>query len=70
MAKETSICGVTLFSADEQEFEETNAHLTDLIKQRIIKPVIGKIYDLADMAQAHAEVINNSGTTGRITIKI
>lgn len=70
MAKETYVTGVTLFSADEEDFEMMNSHLQALIKLKCIKPIIGKTFSLEEAAQAQSEVINNSGTFGRITIKI
>jgi NADPH:quinone reductase-like Zn-dependent oxidoreductase len=70
MAKETSICGVTLFSSTEEEFEMMNSHLQALIKNNCIKPVIGKVFKLQETSEAQSEVVNNSGTFGRITIKI
>ncbi len=59
-----------LFSATEEEFELMNSHLQDLVQKNMIKPVLGQIYDLAHTAEAQAEVINNTGTLGRITVKI
>jgi NADPH:quinone reductase-like Zn-dependent oxidoreductase len=45
-------------------------HLNGLIKLGCIKPAIGKIYSLEQADQAQYDVINNSGTAGRLTLKI
>jgi len=70
MAKETYVVGVTLFSSDEDEFNMMNSHIQALIRNNCIKPVIGKVFTLEETAKAQSEVINNTGTYGRITIKI
>lgn len=33
-----------------------------------VKPYVGKEYPLEDVAKAHEEVINNSGTLGKIVL--
>lgn len=70
MAKETSISGVTLFSSSEDEFEMINAYLQHGLKYGYIKPLLGRIYPLEEAAQAQTDVISNSGTCGRLTLKI
>ena len=70
MAKETSITGVTLFTSDQDDFNLMYSHLNALIKQKIVKPVMGKIYSIQEANTAQNDVINNSGTTGRLTLKI
>ncbi|CAF3086113.1 unnamed protein product [Rotaria socialis] len=70
MAKETSICGVTLFSSSEEEFQMINAYLQHGLKHGYIKPLLGRVYSLEDAAQAQTDVISNSGTCGRLTLKI
>ena len=70
MAKETSITGVTLFTSDEDDFNLMNSHLYSLIKAGIVKPVLGKVYKLEEAAKAHHDVINNEGSSGRLTLKI
>lgn len=70
MAKETSITGVTLFTSDQEDFNLMYSHLNALIRQKIVKPVMGKIYPIEEAHMAQHDVINNSGTTGRLTLKI
>lgn len=47
-----------------------NAYLQNGLKYGYIKPLLGQIYPLEQAAQAQTDVINNSGTCGRLTIKI
>ena len=47
-----------------------NAHLQSGFKQGYLKPLLGRIYSLEDAAQAQTDVISNSGTCGRLTLKI
>ncbi|CAF3970999.1 unnamed protein product [Adineta steineri] len=70
MAKETSICGVTLFSSSEDEFEMINAYLQQGLKYGYLTPLLGRIYPLEDAAQAQTDVISNNGTYGRLTLRI
>ncbi|UJR21504.1 hypothetical protein I4U23_024590 [Adineta vaga] len=70
MAKETSICGVTLFSSNEEEFEMINAYLQQGLKYGYLRPLLGRIYPLEEAAKAQTDVISNHGTYGRLTLKI
>ena len=70
MAKETSIHGVTLFTSDEDDFHLMYSHLNALFKNKSIKPVIGRLYSLKDADKAQDDVINNTGTIGRLTLVV
>ncbi|CAF1539766.1 unnamed protein product, partial [Didymodactylos carnosus] len=70
MAKETSICGVTLFYPLKDEYQVTNAYLQHGLQHGYLKPVLGKSYSLEEAAQAQEDVINNQGSIGRLTLKI
>ncbi|CAF1316800.1 unnamed protein product [Rotaria sp. Silwood1] len=70
MAKETSIYGVILFGSSEDEMSMINAYLQSGLKNGILKPFLGRIYPLEQAAQAQTDVIFNSGTCGRLTLKI
>jgi NADPH2:quinone reductase len=48
----------------------TNAYLQNGLQKGYFKPLLGKIYPLEQAAQAHTDVIYNSGTCGRLTLKI
>lgn len=47
-----------------------NAYLQNGLKQGFFKPLLGKTYPLEEAAQAHTDIISNSGTFGRLTLKI
>jgi hypothetical protein len=47
-----------------------SSHLLALMNLKAIKPLLGKIYSLEEASQAQYDVINNSGTRGRLTIKV
>ncbi|CAM6031355.1 unnamed protein product, partial [Sphagnum compactum] len=70
MAKESVVTGISLASGDDEDFESINAHLQSLMKLNAIKPVTAKIYKLEEAAQAHVDVITNSGTMGRLAFKL
>ena len=70
MAKETSVTGVTLFTSDEDDFHLMYRHIYSLIKANCIKPVIGEVYPLKNASKAQHDIVNNSGATGRLTIKV
>jgi NADPH:quinone reductase-like Zn-dependent oxidoreductase len=48
----------------------TNAYLQQGLKKGYLKPFLGKIYPLDEAAQAHTDIVNNSGTCGRLTLKV
>lgn len=47
-----------------------NAYLQHGLKHGYFKPLLGRIYQLEEAAQAQTDVISNSGTCGRLTLKI
>lgn len=70
MAKETSVVGVTLFTSDEDDFNVMYSHINALLKKKCIKPIVEHLYKLEDAAKAQNDVINNPGTTGRLTLLV
>ena len=54
----------------KDDFNLMYSHLNALIKAKLIKPVLGKVYLLGEAAKAHHDVINNEGSSGRLTLKI
>lgn len=70
ITKETSISGVGVYNSTAEELEIMNSHIQALIKHNLIKPVISKVFPLEKASKAQFEVIENSGTFGRITIKM
>ena len=47
-----------------------NAYLQQGLKHGYLKPVLGRIYPLAEAAQAQTDVISNTGAYGRLTLQI
>ncbi|CAF1362430.1 unnamed protein product [Adineta steineri] len=70
MTNETSICGITLSSSSDEEFQMTNAYLQNGLKHGYLKPLLGKIYPLEAAAEAHTDIMSSSGTCGRLTLQI
>ncbi|NP_001086430.1 crystallin zeta L homeolog isoform X1 [Xenopus laevis] len=70
MAKETSIIGVSLFSATKEDRMETAAALFGGMEAGWLKPLIGPEYPLEKASQAHEDIIQNSGATGKMVFVI
>ena len=47
-----------------------NAYLQHGLKRGYFKPIIARTYSLEEAAQAQTDVISNSGTCGRLTLRI
>jgi hypothetical protein len=45
-------------------------HIYALINLKCVKPVVGKIYPLEEAAEAQSDVINNTGSVGRLTLQV
>lgn len=54
----------------KDEFELMANHVNALFKCKAIRPVIGHKYKLEEAAKAQNDVINNTGTTGRLTLLV
>ena len=54
----------------KDDFYLMHSHINELIKLKIIKPVVDKVYKLEETAKAHHDVISNEGASGRLTILI
>ncbi|CAL1529900.1 unnamed protein product [Lymnaea stagnalis] len=68
MGKETSIMGVALTSVTEEEWQVIRSGIQDLHKTGHINPVVAKEYKLDEVAKAHHDIINNSGTFGKLVL--
>lgn len=69
MGMESSIMGVMLFRATEDEWKEMNNGVQKGMNGEWIRPVIKKTYDLSEAYQAHKDVITNSGSKGKLVVK-
>lgn len=68
MAKESSIIGVALYSSTKEEFKQYAAALQAGMEIGWLKPVIGSQYPLEKVAQAHENIINSCGATGKMIL--
>ncbi|NXE51437.1 QOR oxidoreductase, partial [Casuarius casuarius] len=68
MSKESSIIGVGLFLATEEERNECAAALLDGIEAGWLKPGIGSEYPLENVAKAHEDIIHSSGARGKMVL--
>ncbi|KAK1164113.1 quinone oxidoreductase-like isoform X1 [Acipenser oxyrinchus oxyrinchus] len=68
MAKETSIIGVSLFSATKEDRAESSASLFAGMEAGLLSPVIGPEYPLEQASQAHEEIISSSGALGKMVL--
>ncbi|XP_056598779.1 quinone oxidoreductase isoform X1 [Triplophysa dalaica] len=68
MIKESSIIGVALFFATKEETSECAAALFAGLEAGWLKPVIGPEYTLDKAAQAHEDIINSPGASGKMIL--
>ncbi|XP_072525255.1 quinone oxidoreductase [Salminus brasiliensis] len=68
MAKETSIIGMSMFSSSEEDKVQTAAALYAGMEAGWLKPVVGPEYTLDKVAQAHEDIINSPGASGKIVL--
>uniref|UniRef100_A0A3Q1IG99 Enoyl reductase (ER) domain-containing protein n=1 Tax=Anabas testudineus TaxID=64144 RepID=A0A3Q1IG99_ANATE len=70
MFKESSITGVSLFSATPEEKQESAAFLYAGMEAGWLRPVVGSQYPFDNAAQAHHDIIESPGATGKIVLTI
>lgn len=70
MGKESSILGIALMTSTENEWTQMHAALEAGQKTGWLVPQVGKTYKLDDADKAQNDVINNTGTTGNLILKI
>ncbi|XP_028987338.1 zeta-crystallin-like [Betta splendens] len=68
MVKESSITGVSLFSATLNEKQECAAFLDSGMEAGWLQPVVGVQYLIEEAAQAHHDVIESSGAAGKMVL--
>ncbi|PVD22252.1 hypothetical protein C0Q70_18060 [Pomacea canaliculata] len=68
MAKESQILGMMLPGATEPEWQEMHAYVEAGMEIGWLQPHVGKEYPLEQAAQAQIDVINNSGTLGKLVL--
>ncbi|XP_059169482.1 quinone oxidoreductase-like isoform X4 [Physella acuta] len=70
MGKESSIMGIALMTSTPDEWKQMHAALGAGQETGWLLPQVGKTYPLSEAAQAQHDVINNTGTTGNLIIKL
>ncbi|XP_016357696.1 quinone oxidoreductase isoform X2 [Sinocyclocheilus anshuiensis] len=70
MMKETSIIGVALYNTTNKETSECAAALFAGMETGWLKPVIGPEYTLDKASQAHEDIINSPGASGKMILII
>nr|AAH90697.1 Crystallin, zeta (quinone reductase) [Danio rerio] len=70
MMKESSVIGVALHFATKSETSECAAALYAGMEAGWLKPVIGPKYTLDKVAQAHEDIINSPGASGKMILTI
>ncbi|KAF1658947.1 Quinone oxidoreductase, partial [Aptenodytes patagonicus] len=68
MSKESSIIGVSLFLATEEERHECATALLDGIEAGWLKPIVGSEYPLDKVVKAHEDIIHSSGARGKMVL--
>ncbi|XP_067109346.1 quinone oxidoreductase [Osmerus mordax] len=68
MAKESSIMGVALFFATAEEKNECASALSAGLHAGWLRPSVGRQYPLEDAAQAHHDIINSPGASGKMVL--
>ncbi|KAJ8406305.1 hypothetical protein AAFF_G00305360 [Aldrovandia affinis] len=68
MAKESSIIGVVMSSATNEERAECAAALFAGMDSGWLKPVVGPQYTLDKASQAHEDIINSPGASGKMVL--
>lgn len=69
MGMESSIMGVMLFRASEEEWKEMNGGIQKGMKDGWVRPLIQQTYTLSEAHQAHKDVIFNSGSKGKLVVR-
>jgi NADPH2:quinone reductase len=67
MARDAAILGMTLFNATERDLLEIHSALFAGLRNRSLKPLIGREFPLADAPKAH-ELLVKPGSLGKIVL--
>ncbi|XP_051855365.1 quinone oxidoreductase isoform X1 [Antechinus flavipes] len=68
MAKEASITGVSLYSSSKEDFTRSLAALLAGMEMGWLRPVIGPSYSLERAAEAHRDLIEGGGASGKMVL--
>ncbi|XP_033732342.1 quinone oxidoreductase-like [Pecten maximus] len=70
MGKELTVQGVMLMGSTAEEWEQMHAGIREGMSAGWLKPHIGHTYTLEQAPQAHNDIINTKGATGKLILKI
>ncbi|XP_060085056.1 quinone oxidoreductase-like [Ylistrum balloti] len=70
MGKELTVQGVMLMGSTAEEWKQMHAGIKDGMTEGWLKPHIGHAYSLDEAAQAHNDIINTKGATGKLILKL
>ncbi|NXU74107.1 QOR oxidoreductase, partial [Oreotrochilus melanogaster] len=68
MSKESTITGVSLFLATEEEMQDCARAVLDGIEAGWLKPLVGSEYPLEKVVQAHEDIMHSSGARGKMVL--
>nr|XP_028588910.1 quinone oxidoreductase [Podarcis muralis] len=68
MWKESSIRGISLFSASKDELRECAASILAGVEAGWLKPAVGPEYALEKVAEAHKDIIHSPGALGKMVL--
>ncbi|CAL1529899.1 unnamed protein product [Lymnaea stagnalis] len=68
MFKESSVLGISLLTVDDDEWKELKEGIEKLQKKGQIQPVVSKEYKLDEAAKAQTDILENTGTVGKLVI--
>lgn len=68
MAKESSIVGIMLGQASEEEKQEMTAAIAAGLNAGFLSPVVGHEYSLDQASEAHRDIIESKGAKGKLVL--
>uniref|UniRef100_A0A1I7TAM2 ADH_zinc_N domain-containing protein n=1 Tax=Caenorhabditis tropicalis TaxID=1561998 RepID=A0A1I7TAM2_9PELO len=70
MATEGAVFGVALGMSSDAELRDFGANIVQFLKETEFRPLINKEYSLDQLAQAHKDIMDNSGSKGNLVLRI
>ncbi|XP_008291267.1 quinone oxidoreductase-like [Stegastes partitus] len=70
MLKEALVLGVIVFDATPEEMKQCAAQLFAGMEAGWLRPVVGPKYPMEKAAQAHKDIIETSGASGKVILTI
>ena len=69
MVKESAVLGMAIWNSPQAEFTASLAAMAAGLESGVLRPVVGREYDLADAAQAQVDILKQSAR-GKMVLKI